>query len=445
MPWYTKVLWKEGLFLRPHHLQQNDRYHEHLLDLRTRAVTPYPWGFQILEIDRDLATQGRFGLRRAAGLFADGTAFDLPTDAPLPSSIEIPENAASQSIWLTMPLATPNTREITETGEESASRYIGGSETFIDSTSSVRIEEEIEIAFPRITLELRKTPKPGYVSLGIARIKDTRDKQLVFDESFAPPVLVSSAHPVVDGWTDRVIGWIDNKVGELARYASDPSAGGGLQSVDYFILQLLNRYTPLLKHLRRSRYLHPERLYAELLMFVGELATFTTSERCATDYTPYDHDNLDTTFEPVLRDIQRMLSVSHGRRAIRLDLIHHPPNAYVSTIKDRSLFRSATLILEVSARRPLTEIQTQFPHLFKIGPNTKMPDIVHANLPGIGLIHLPTPPSQIRTMADHVYFLLDKTSPLWPEFSSAAAIGMHFSDDWPELEMSFWAVLGDRR
>ena len=50
-----------------------------------------------------------------------------------------------------------------------------------------------------------------------------------------------SAHPVVSGWIDRVIGWVDNKLEELARYAADPTAGGGLQSVDYFVLQLLNR------------------------------------------------------------------------------------------------------------------------------------------------------------------------------------------------------------
>ena len=117
----------------------------------------------------------------------------------------------------------------------------------------------------------------------------------------------------------------------------------------------------------------------------------------------------------------------------------------VSAIRDRSLFRTANLILEVSARRPLTEIQLQFPHVFKIGPNTKMNEIVHAHLPGVGLQHLPTPPPQIRALADHVYFLLDRNSPLWPDFSSAQAIAMHFSGDWPELELELWAVLGDRR
>ena len=50
-----------------------------------------------------------------------------------------------------------------------------------------------------------------------------------------------------------------------------------------------------------------------------------------------------------------------------------------------------------------------------------------------------------RALTDHVYFYLDRTSPLWPEFSTASSIGMHFSGDWPDLELELWAVLEGRR
>jgi type VI secretion system protein ImpJ len=445
MPWYSKVAWSEGLFLRPHHLQQNDRYFEHLLEARARKVTPYPWGFVELEIDRDLAQQAKFAVRRASGIMPDGTPFDMPADSPLPPPIDVPDSAAQQLAWLSMPMAAANTRELDEPGSMSASRYTSGVETFIDSTSALRIEEEIDIALPRLAFELRKTAKPGYVGLAIARILEVRDKTIIFDEKFAPPVLVCSAHPVVDGWIDRAVGWIDNKLEELSRYAADPTAGGGLQSADYFVLQMLNRHIPILKHFRGSGYIHPAQLYEQLLGLVGELATFATPERRAREYPAYDQDDLENVFAPVIRDLQDFLSARLGRRAIRLEIIERAQNAFTSTIRDRSLFRNATLVLEVAARRPLTEIQMQFPHLFKIGPNTKMNEIVHAHLPGVPLIHLPTPPPQIRAITDHVYFYLDRKSPMWPEFSTASSIGMHFSGDWPELQLELWAVMEDRR
>jgi len=369
----------------------------------------------------------------------------MPDNSPLPAAIEVPENAAGQIVWLSLPLASPNTREVEDALSGSASRYVPATEMLIDSTASLRIEEEIDVAHPRLSLELRKTAKAGYVGLALGRVLEVRDRAILFDEKFAPPVLVCSAYPVIEGWLDRVIGWIDNKLEELARYAADPTAGGGLQSADYFMLQLLNRQIPQLRHLRQSRYVHPERLFETFLGLAGELATFTTAERRARDYPAYDHDDLEACFTPLVRDIQDFLSANLGRRAIRLEITERAPNAFMSTIRDRSLVRNATLVLEVAARRPLTEIQAQFPQLFKVGPNTKMNEIVHAHLPGISLVHLPTPPPQIRALTDHVYFYLDRTSPLWPEFSTASSIGMHFSGDWPDLELELWAVLEGRR
>lgn len=447
MSWYSKVVWSEGLFLRPHHLQQGDRYLEHLLASRTRDITPYPWGFTHLEVDQDLAQQDKFGLRRAVGLLSDGTPFDVPTDSPLPEPIEIPENAVHHTIWLMMPLQASNTREVDSKDAETGSRYTTGTEVLIDSTSRIRVEEEIDVAFPRLWFEIRKSPKPGHLCLPIVKIAEIRDKTVVFDERFAPPVLICSAHPTVQGWIERVIGWIETRLEELARYAADPTSGGGLQNADYFMLQLLNRQIPALKHFQNSHYVHPERLYEELLRLSGELATFATQDRRAREYPHYDHDDLDNCFSPLLRDIQDFLSTGYKHRAIRLEIVDIGHSAFKSPIRDRNLFRDATFVLEVSADLPLTDIQTQFPSLFKVGPNTRMEQIVHAHLPGIKLVHMPTPPPQIRAISDHVYFYFDRADAkeLWPEFSSAASIGMHFSGDWPGMKLDLWAIRENRQ
>src|ERR1700721_2072689 len=101
MSWYSKVAWTEGLFLRPHHFQQNDRYHQHLLEARVRHATPYPWGFSVLsrhpEMARALAQQSKFALRRAAGVMPGGTPCEIPADSPPPPPIAVPD-AASQQI-----------------------------------------------------------------------------------------------------------------------------------------------------------------------------------------------------------------------------------------------------------------------------------------------------------------------------------------------------------
>lgn len=443
MSWYSKVAWSEGLFLRQHHLQQNDRYVERLLESRVAQVTPYPWGFAQIEIDRDLAQQNKFALRRASGIFQDGTPFDMPGTSPLPEPIDMPEGVDRQLVWMTLPAATVNGREVDMAQATTGSRYVRDLETIVDSASSLFVEQEIEVAHPRAEFEVRKTPKPGFHSLKVARILEVRDKTIVFDETFAPPVLVTHAHPVVAGWVDRVIGWVDTKLETLARYAADPSSGGGLQTFDYFMLQMLNREVNVLKHLRSSKYVHPVEVYKELLRISGELWTFSP-KRLAPEYAEYEQDSLDTTFEPVLADIQRLLSLDIGR-AIRLNLIERAPNAYIAQVTDRALFRNATFVIEVAASRPLTQIQQQFPALCKVGPNTRMNEIVQTHLPGIELVHMPTPPRQIRSISDHVYFYLEKSSPLWPEFSQASSMGLHFAGEWPGLQLDLWAIMEDRR
>lgn len=443
MSWYSKVTWTEGLFLRQHHLQQHDRYFEHLLETRVRHITPYPWGFSDIEIDRDLTQQNKFGLRRASGIFQDGTPFDLPSTSPLPLPIDVPEGSERKYVWLTMPVATANMREIDMALGPSGSRYTQELETVNDSAGGMHVEEEIAVAHPRIEFAIRETPKPGYHNLLIARIVEVRDKTVVFEDTVCPPVLTSHAHPVPTGWLDRVIGWVETRLEALARYAADPSSGGGLQANDYFMLQLLNREVNVLKHYRASKYLHPEQLYVELIRLAGDLSTFSAS-RIAPEFPRYDHDRLQDVMEPILGVIQRLLSLDVGR-AIRLELTEVRTNSFLANVSDRNLFRNARFVIEVSASMPLSQIQMKFPELCKVAPNTKMREIVQTHLPGIPVVHMPTPPRQIRTIIDHVYFQFDKSSPLWPEFSVASGIALHFAGNWPGLQLDLWAIMDDQR
>lgn len=444
MSWYSKVAWSEGLFLRQHHLQQSDRYLEKFIQNRARYSSPYPWGFTHLEIDKDLAEQNRFGLRRATGIFQDGTPFDLPGTGPLPTPIDVPEGADRQLVWLTLPTQMVNSCDVDMQESTSGSRYVRELETIIDSSSRMQVEEQIEVAHSRISLDIRTTEKAGFDCLKIAQIQEVRDKTIVLDETFAPPVLTLQSHPVAMGWLDRVIGWVETKLEMLSRYAADPSARGGFQTLDYFMLQVLNREINVLKQLRHSKYVHPAQFHEELLRLSGELWTFSSAQRRAPEYAAFDQDNLETVMEPLLADIQRLLSLDISR-AIRIDLVERAPNAFAAAVTDRSLFRNATFVIEVAASQQQTLIQDNFPALCKVGPNTKMDDIVRKHLPGIELIHMPTPPRQIRTISDHVYFRLDNRSPLWPEFSTASSIGLHFAGDWPDLQLDLWAIMEDRR
>ncbi|MCQ0969404.1 type VI secretion system baseplate subunit TssK (plasmid) [Paracoccus sp. TK19116] len=440
MSWFSKVAWKEGLFLQPHHLQQADRWVENLVRGRTGIITRYPWGVIEMQIDRDMAQQGRIGLRRIAGIMPDGMPFDAPGSGPLPTAVEVPDDAAGSFVWLSLPDAAPNTRDLAPLDDTSApTRWGVVAETVSDSASSARLEQVLELAVPRLELTVRKTPRAGYQNLRLARIAEVRDGVVTLDDTLPPPALVLAAHPQVAGWLTRVIGWIEARLETLARYASDPSAGGGMQASDYLMLMCLNREIGVLRHLNGMNAVHPEQLYERLVGLACELATFDDGSRLAPKYPAYDHGDPRSSFNPVVQDIQRLLSRDIGR-AIRLPLRQVRQNSYLAQVSDRNLFREASFVIEVESAKPLGQVQSQFPELCKVGPNTRMNEIVNNNLPGIPLQHLPNPPRQIRVLSSNVYFRLEKNVPLWREFSTAPAIGMHFAGDWPELKLELWAI-----
>ena len=63
MGWENRIIWGEGLFLQPQHLQQQERYFDRLVRSSTAPLRPFAWGLTQLELDKDLLTLGKFALR----------------------------------------------------------------------------------------------------------------------------------------------------------------------------------------------------------------------------------------------------------------------------------------------------------------------------------------------------------------------------------------------
>src|SRR5580658_2479462 len=109
---YNKILWSEGLFLRPQHFQQQTRYIERLLETRSSALRSHSWGCVELELERDLLAIGKLGLRRAVGVFPDGTPFRMPEDEPLPTPLDIATNVRDETAYLVVPVRQPSAAEV---------------------------------------------------------------------------------------------------------------------------------------------------------------------------------------------------------------------------------------------------------------------------------------------------------------------------------------------
>src|SRR6266850_3666644 len=185
---YSKVIWTEGLFLRPQHFQQQDRYFERYVETRCRALSSHSWGLTEVEIERDLLGIGRLGLRRAAGVFPDGTPFRLPEDSPLPPPIEVGPDDRDQIVHLAVPLRRCGAQDIDRAGDgDGLARHDVYELETRDAASNSADVALLDVGPIRTRLLLDREATGAYACVPLAHIVEARvDRHVVLEERFIP-------------------------------------------------------------------------------------------------------------------------------------------------------------------------------------------------------------------------------------------------------------------
>ena len=443
MSWYSKVVWSEGLFLRPQHFQQQDRYHEWLVEARARGLGGNFWGWLQLELDEAALLTGKVALGSARGVLPDGTPFDFPAAHAAPEALDFPADARNAVVYLALPLRRPNAVEAVrpESSAGELARHRCAIEEVVDSASSATAQEPIEIGQPRLRLALAEQAGDAFVHLGVARIVERRpDNSLVLDRNYIAPSLSCNASPVLASWLREVQGLLAQRGQALAARLGQPGAGGIGEIADFVFLLTVNRHQPVLDHLVSLSQLHPERAFSRLLELHGELATLAKAERRPAPMPPYQQDALELCFAPLLREIRLALATVLEQNAIQIELKDHKQGRYVGLIADHSLLRQAGFVLAVKAQLPGETVRTRFPAQAKLGPVERIREIVNLQLPGVGLTPLPVAPRQLPYHAGFSYFELDKSGELWQQLEHSGGLGLYVTGDYPGLELALWAI-----
>jgi type VI secretion system protein ImpJ len=437
----SRVAWREGLFLRPQHFQQQDRHTDSLVRARTEPLRPYPWGLVGLKINQDLASLGKFAIEQLSGLLPDGLPFASPDDQAPPDPLDVPGDARDAVVYLTIPARQAGANEFNAREDaDEATRFVVDEEEAVDSFSEERTREPIETAKPNLRFGVTRDQTYGRVCLALGKIREVQNGRLVFDDRFIPPCLDIRASPRLAGFLTDIVGRADQRIDELSVRAVEATDGGAETFASFLLLQALNRWTQVLKHLIALPMVHPERLYETFVAMAGELATLTRPDRRPPPFPAYKHEDLQLTFEPVFDMLQSALSAVFDRSSQQLPLEEAGPGAYLSRITDHGLYQTGFFYLAVKASASSDEIRGRFPAIAKIGAIQKMRQIVDSALPGVPLRHAPTPPPQIRVLPGYVYFELDRSAPDWRDFATAPALGLHVAGDWPDLRLELWCV-----
>jgi type VI secretion system protein ImpJ len=441
---YNKILWSEGLFLRPQHFQQQGRYFERLLETRCFALRSHPWGCAELEFERDMLSIGKLALRRAVGVFPDGTPFRIPDDDAPPPALDVGPQVRDETVYLALPLRQPNGADVDRSAaQEGIVRHSIREIEARDATSDAGMTAPLEVGPLRARLMLSHETLDDYARIPIAQIIERRsDQRVMLDERFIPTALDVRAAPVLATFMTELQGLLHQRGEALAGRVSATGRGGAAEIADFLMLQAINRFEPLITHLVGGGLVHPEDFYRFCVAAAGELATFTTVSKRPGSWPTYAHDRLRESFDPVIAALRASLSAVLEQSAIAIPIEPKKFGLSVATVADRTLFGTAVFVLAVRADTPAEELRRRFPSQLKIGPVEKIRDLVNLQLPGIALQPIPVAPRQIPYHAGFVYFELDQANELWTQLKASGGIALHVGGEFPGLKMEFWAIRG---
>jgi type VI secretion system protein ImpJ len=442
----NKVLWGEGLFLRPQHFQRQDHYHETRLHQTALALNPYCWGISSLQVDRDALNNNTLRILELSAIFQDGEIYKAPDGDDLPDPIELTEIPLSQqsvTFYAALPaLKSFGSNFASGTGNHQASRYIQDNietpDLFTDAAKA-----EMSYLKKAVRLVSENEPRDSLVCIPIVRLRRASSSGFELDPDFVAPSLSVHAAPLLFLRLRRLLDALQAKVSALYGHHREPSKSvvefrsGDITS--FWLLHTASTAYASLSHYLNNPLLHPERLYEQLLGLAGSLMTFSRSLALA-DLPPYDHRDPGPPFARLDGIIRELLDTVISSRYFAIALHESKPSYHMGMLDSGKIDEKTSFYLAVNADLPAIELVDVVPLRFKIGAPEDVEKFVLAALPGVKLVHSPQVPAALPVRPDTYYFTLESKGAMYERMLQAQSICIYVPSGIRDLKLELLAV-----
>ena len=436
----TRVAWTEGMFLRPQHFQQSDKHFSHLIKQICNGNLADPWGILDISIDTQLLSSGQFAIESLSAITPDLLPIDMPQSTSLPEPLVVGKDVYDEIIYLAVPALKASGINISSLDEDIVTRYKLNDLSVSDDSLGAQAQEIIQVAKVFSKLVLSSDDHAGYILLPLARIVEVSSEgQIKLDPKYIPASLkVGQCKPLLG--LVREIGSMIKQRSESIAVRLCQGYAGSTSVADFIMLQTLNKYDAVFENLLSVNNLHPSVLYTRLIELAGELSTFSTVNKRVPKLPKYDHKNLGPVFSEVVNFLYQSLSHVIEQTATDIKLEQSKFGISFGALKDKSVLSSGQFVLAIKASVPHEELRKILPSQIKIGSVETIRDLVNNQIPGITISNLPTAPRQIPYHAGFHYFELNKHGEHWAKLHSSGGIAIHLSGNYPELQLSLWAI-----
>jgi type VI secretion system protein ImpJ len=445
-----RLLWSEGLFLTPQHLQQQDRVHAAAVATVWREALPFRWGIARLEMRDDALARGLVEVTAVTAVTRDGifvkAGGEGGTNARIrPLAFGGAGVLGSALVHLCLAREQPDipvvaTPSELERGERLARRHVAEEREFADADDP---RQPDRILIPRLPFLLQLAVVPegqagdaarraldqDFDTLPIARILP-RGEGHALDHDFLPPALTIGAIPRllhrIASLADRLMGRIAEIEPELGTRRLTAELGVPATVTVFLILRSLHEHASALLQTAEVRETHPAELYFRLRQAVADLAAFHPGVSLRGEVAsagdlparaalpPYAHDDLGWRLRSAIETLDWLTEGLAAGAEISVELQHQPPNTWHADIKPEFFEgRVSRFFLRVESTMLPSEVEMRLRQR-KISCKRDNLTLIHSNLLGLSIRRLDDPPRGLPSRAGrYTYFNIETDDSYW--------------------------------
>ena len=443
----SKLLWGEGLFLRPQHFQRQDAYHEWRVAEMARSMHPYAWGVRRCKVDVDALATGVLRLIELQLIFPDGEPYSAPQEDDLPAPVSLESIAAGAPdvvFYAAMaPMRANGSNFSGNAAEPDASVRFRQHNLAAPDWFTGAAQSELSVLRRCVRVLADGEPRDHLVTVPICRLRRSATGAFELHPAFMPPALTIAAVPALHAMLRRQLDTLQAKVDALYGVHREPSRhvvefrSGDVAS--FWLLHTASSAFAALSHYLNHPGLHPERLYERMLELAGSLMTFSRTYSLA-DLPPYRHAAAGESFGKLDQLIRDLLETVISTKYFSIALDEVKPSFHNGRLESEKIGANTAFYVGVQATMPASEMIEVVPQRFKVGAPDDVEKLVLSAMSGVRLTHAPQVPAAIPVRPNTYYFVIEPRGPLYDRMLAAQTITLYVPSGIADLRLELFAL-----
>lgn len=435
----AKILWGEGLFLRPQHFQRQDAYHEARLAQAMRWLRPHAWGLAAIELDEDALAAGLLRVLVVQAVLPDGEIVSAPRDDELPEPVPLEPAEAAATTWelVLEPMRADAANYAAGEDRGLAARYAAHTVEARDWFTGAP-EAELVVLRRRPRLQPASGTGPGLPVLRLCH----GPAGWTLDRDFVPPALVLAGASALQALQRRIGDRLRARLAALQGLRLG-SAGLGLdgRAADAAALAMMQATGSASARLARlGPDSAPERLFGTLLELAGALTPFACE--AAAELPAYRHADAGPGFAALEALLRERLDAVVSARWVEVAFDDTRPSLRLARLDATMPGPGGALYLSARAEMPLAALIEAVPARLKLGAPDDLERLVHSAVAGVRLVHAAQWPAGLPLAPGACCFLVEPQGPWYERLRQARALAVHVPDGLPGLRLGLHALLG---